>query len=260
MKVVVTGVSAGIGGGIAELLSTKYRDSLSIAMCARKPSEYTDALAESCRNRGSKISVIYADLSQPEAPPTIIAQAASEFEGLDAVVSNAGVVKPAALETLELSDWDETFSINCRASWLLAKAAFPYLASSRGSFVAISSQSGNHPHRGTGGYSCAKAALSMLCRQLAIEWGMHGIRINSISPGMIRTPLAEDLYKDEKMLRAREEIVPLRTIGTTADVAHLVEFLIGPSNAYVTGQDIGIDGGLQQTVLDRIPGIASRKR
>lgn len=258
MRVVVTGVSAGIGGGISDLLSIKYRDALSLAMCVRQPSEHVESLAAACRGRGSKVSILQADLSRPEVPADIIERAATEFGGLDAIVSNAGVVRPAPLEALELSVWDETFAVDCRASWLLAKAAFPHLVASRGSFVAISSQSGNHPHRNTGAYSCAKAALSMLCRQLAIEWGVHGIRVNSISPGMIRTPLTEDLYRDEKILKARQEIVPLHTIGTTADVAHLVEFLIGPTNAYVTGQDIGIDGGLQQTVLDRIPGIARK--
>jgi glucose 1-dehydrogenase len=256
MKVVVTGVSAGIGGGISDLLSIKYRDALSLAMCVRQPSEYVESLAAACRGRGSKVSIIQADLSHPEIPADVIEQAATEFGGLGAIVSNAGVVRPAPLEALELSVWDETFAVDCRASWLLAKAALPRGQSRqlRRDFISI----GNHPHRGTGTYSCAKAALSMLCRQLAIEWGLHGIRVNSISPGMIRTPLTEDLYQDENILKARQEIVPLHTIGTTADVAHLVDFLISPTNAYVTGQDIGIDGGLQQTVLDRIPGIARK--
>lgn len=259
MRALVTGVSAGIGGAICDQLSTTYRDSLYLTMCVHRPTEYVQALATACRLRGSTVSIVQADLSQPEAPAEVVEKTRIAFGGLDAVISNAGIAKPGPLETLELEVWDHMYSVTCRASWLLAKAAFPDLVESRGSFVAISSQSGNHPHRGTGAYSSAKAALIMLCRQLAIEWGKHGIRVNCVSPGMIRTPMTEAVYQDEHVLRTREAIVPLGTIGQPSDVAHLVEFLIGPKNTYVTGQNVGIDGGLSQTVLDRIPGLA-RKR
>lgn len=259
MRALVTGVSAGIGGAICDHLSTTYRDALFLTMCVRRPTEYVQSLATTCRLRGSTVSIVQADLSQPEAPPDVVEKTIFAFGGLDAVVSNAGTARPGPLESLELEVWDQMFAVTCRASWLLAKAAFPHLVQSRGSFVAISSQSGSHPHRGTGAYSSAKAALTMLCRQLAIEWGKHGIRVNCVSPGMIRTPMTETVYQDERNLKAREAIVPLGTIGRPSDVAGLVEFLIGPASRYVTGQNIGIDGGLSQTVLDRIPGLPLKR-
>ncbi|RUX50403.1 SDR family oxidoreductase [Mesorhizobium sp. M4A.F.Ca.ET.050.02.1.1] len=259
VNVLVTGVSAGIGGAICEQLANTHGKALSLVMCVRRSTELVEDLASACRLRGSAVVIVTADLSQPPAPAELVAKAVEEFGGLDAIVSNAGIADPAPLESLELDAWDRMFAITCRASWLLAKAAFTHLCDSRGSFVSISSQSGSHPHRGTGAYSSAKAALTMLCRQLAIEWGQYGIRVNCVSPGMIRTPMTEAVYQDEGMLRAREAIVPLGAIGQPSDVARLVEFLIDPTNRYVTGQNIGIDGGLSQTLLDRIPGLARRK-
>jgi glucose 1-dehydrogenase len=99
-------------------------------------------------------------------------------------------------------------ALSCRATCLLAKAGFPHLKASRGATVAISSQSGVHPHRQTGGYSSAKAALIMLGKQMVLEWGQHGILANVISPGMIKTPMTETIYENLEIARQREEIVP----------------------------------------------------
>lgn len=259
MKIIVTGVSCGIGGAVCEQLAKKHGKALSLVMSVRRSTEQVEALASACRLRGASVIIEKTDLSQSQAPAELVARALAQFGSLDAIVSNAGIAGPAPLEELELDAWDRMFAVTCRASWLLAKAAFPHLRESHGSFVAIASQSGRHPHRGTGAYSAAKAALIMLCRQLAIEWGQYGIRVNSVSPGMIRTPMTEAVYQDEQVKKAREAIVPLRTIGQPSDVAHLIEYLLDPSSRYLTGEDIGIDGGLSQTVLDRIPGLAGKR-
>ena len=111
----------------------------------------------------------------------------------------------------------------------------------------------------TGAYSAAKAALIMLCKQMALEWGEHGIRVNSVSPGMIMTPMTQAIYRDETIARQREAIVPLRRIGSPDDVARAVAFLIDPANRYITGENVMVDGGLTLSVLDRIPGVARRK-
>ena len=107
--------------------------------------------------------VLEGDLRDPVTPGQFVAAAAEEFTRLDAVVSNAGAVDPAC-QTMPLHVWDDMFSLTCRASWLLAKASFPYLKLSQGAFVGISSQSGVHPHRQTGVYSAAKAALQCCAR------------------------------------------------------------------------------------------------
>jgi glucose 1-dehydrogenase len=258
MRVLVTGVSEGIGGAICQQLA--HRPDAAIALCVRKVREPTEQLAEELRRQGCKVLILEGDLRDPAVPDHFIQTAAGTFKGLDAIVSNAGAVDPTSLENMSLEVWEDMFALTCRASWLLAKAGFPYLKASQGAFVGISSQSGVHPHRQTGAYSAAKAALIMLCKQMALEWGEHGIRVNSVSPGMIRTPMTQAIYEDLDITRQREAIVPLKRIGTPSDVARTVDFLIDPANRYITGENILVDGGLTLSVLDRIPGIARRKQ
>ncbi len=257
MRVLVTGVSEGIGGAICRQIASMPNSA--VAMCVRERRPEVGAFAAELEKLGCKILVLEGDLRDASMPERFIETAAQRFNGLDAIVSNAGAVDPVALEAMSLQTWDDMFALTCRASWLLAKAGFKYLKSSRGAFVGISSQSGLHPHRNTGAYSSAKAALIMLCKQMALEWGEHGIRVNSISPGMIKTPMTQAIYQDDAVARQREAIVPLRRIGSPDDVARLVAFLIDPSNRYITGENIMIDGGLTLSVLDRIPGIARPK-
>jgi glucose 1-dehydrogenase len=257
MRVLVTGVSEGIGGAICRQIADTSGSS--IAMCVRKRRPEVEALAAELRSRGCNAIVLEGDLRDPSVPEHFVQSAATEFKGLDAIVSNAGAVDPTPLEAMSLEVWDEMFALTCRASWLLAKAAFAQLKATQGAFVGISSQSGVHPHRNTGAYSASKAGLIMLCKQMALEWGEHGIRVNSISPGMIRTPMTQAIYRDESVTRQREAIVPLRRIGSPEDVARAVAFLIDPKNRYITGENILIDGGLTLSVLDRIPGVARRK-
>ena len=104
--------------------------------------------------------------------------------------------------------------------------------------------SGIQPHPGLGAYSPAKAALIMLCRQLAQEWGPQGIRTNCICPGMIHTPLTEAIYRDAAVLRSRESMVPLGRIGVPDDYPGLVAFLASDDAAFMTGQTISVSGGL----------------
>jgi glucose 1-dehydrogenase len=257
MRVLVTGVSKGIGGAICRQIAG-MPDS-AIAMCVRERRAEVDALAAEFQSVGCKILVMEGDLRNPSTPERFVDAAAAQFKGLDAIVSNAGAVDPTSLEAMSLQVWDDMFALTCRASWLLAKAGFSHLKSSQGAFVGISSQSGVHPHRQTGAYSAAKAALIMLCKQMALEWGEHGIRVNSVSPGMIMTPMTQAIYRDDSVARQREAIVPLRRIGVPDDVARAVLFLIDRKNHYITGENIMIDGGLTLSVLDRIPGVARRK-
>ena len=180
---------------------------------------------------------------------------AQAFGGdLGVLVSNAGASGPGALATLDVEQWDRTFALNCRATWLLARAARPALARTRGSIVAIASMSGLHPHPGYGAYSPAKAALLMLCRQLAQEWAAEGIRVNAVCPGMIRTPLTEAVYQDEHIKARREALVPAGRIGTPEDVAAAVLYLASTGAGYVTGQSLVVDGGVSDHMLQIIPG------
>ena len=185
----------------------------------------------------------------------LVGTAAETFGGLDGLVSNAGISRPAPMAEMAVETWDEMMKVNLRATWLLAKAAHPALKESRGSIVATASSAGHMPYRGLGAYSTTKAALIMLVRQLAQEWAPDGIRVNALSPGAVHTPLSARVYADNQMKAAREALVPLGHIADpTDDMAGVVAFLLSPAAKYLTGQSLLADGGLTHSIFNHMPG------
>ncbi len=260
LRSLVTGATGGIGRATCFALLESARERgvrLSIAAAASKPGPALDRLVSDLAERGANAFGLHADLADASACNRLAQSAIERCEGLDVLVSNAGIARAAPLAELVLADWDSVFAIDVRATWLLARAAHAALAQSSGAIVAVASVSASHPFPGLGAYSPAKAALVMLCRQLAQEWAADGIRVNSVSPGLIRTPLTEPLYRDPLVLAARERCVPLARIGVPQDVAQAIVHLAGPAASYATGIDLRLDGGLADRVLATIPGKPS---
>lgn len=257
LRALVTGATGGIGRAtcLALLASARARgQQLNIAVAASKPGPALDALVAELQAAGAQATGLTADLADATACEQLANQAIAVCGGLDLLISNAGAVRPQALATLAITDWNLVFEVDTRATWLLARSAYQALANSRGVIVAVGSISGLFPFPGLGAYSPAKAALIMLCRQLAQEWAADGIRVNTVSPGLVRTPLTEPVYRDEDILQRRIEAVPLGRIGTPEDVANAIVYLCGPDAGYVTGIDVRLDGGLCDHNLGNLPG------
>lgn len=259
----VTGATGGIGRAIAfELLALAQREGrpLHLAVTASRPGAALETLVAELQAAGAaRVAGLAGNLTEPADCQRLVHEAQAACGALDALVSNAGQSGPAALADLSVAQWDQTFALNCRATWLLAQAAREGLAQRRGTLVAIASMSGLHPHPGYGAYSAAKAALVMLIRQIAQEWGAQGIRANAVCPGMIRTPLTEAVYQDAEVKARREALVPLGRVGTPQDVAQLVAFLASPAAVYLTGQALTLDGGVADHMLSVIPGRPAKR-
>lgn len=262
VRALVTGAAGGMGRATClELLHDTRRrgQRLRLAAAGARPGAALDGLVAELRAAGAEASAHVADLADPAACARLGEEATRACGGLDMLFSIAGMTRSGALATLDVADWDRVFAVDVRATWLLARAVRPALARSRGAVVAVASVSAHSPFPGLGAYSPAKAALVMLCRQLAQEWAGDGIRVNSVSPGLIRTPLSESIYADPELRRRREEIVPLQRIGHVDDVARVLVRLAGPDFAYATGIDIQLDGGLCDRVLGTVPGLPANK-
>lgn len=251
MRILITGASKGIGRGTALHLAAA---GVSLALCGTKASAELKSIVDECIAKGASVMSLTGDLGEPAVPARLMEQAASHLGGIDAVIGNAGIVAPSRIADLELDDWDRIFAVNTRSAFLLAKAAYPHLKASRGAYVAVASMSGVEPYAGTGAYSASKAALIMLVRQLAQEWAADGIRVNAISPGMIRTAMTAPIYADAEKTVAREALVPMHRIGTPDDIAGIAAFLISSAADYVTGQNILADGGLLGSIQSKIAG------
>lgn len=250
MRVLVTGASRGIGAAICTRLA---RSGAQIAMCGGSRLPELKLAAREVVAAGGKAHVIQGDLADPSVPAQLVGSAVAEMGGLDAIVSNAGIICPGKLVETKVEDWDRIHAVNVRAPWLLAQAAYAHLLPARGCMVVVASISGMHPYAGSGAYSTSKAALLMLVRQLAQEWAADGLRVNAVSPGMVRTPLTEPIYARDDLRRQREALVPMHRIGTPEDIAGIVELLLSPATSYMTGQNVAVDGG----VGDAIHGLFS---
>ena len=252
MRVLITGASRGIGRAVCARLA---RDGAQVAACASAHGDELDSLIAGIRSAGGVAVPLLGDLRDGATPARLVADAAAALGGLDAVVGNAGISSPGPLATLDVAEWDRVFAVNVRAQFLLAQAAYPWLQRSRGSLVTIASMSGVQPYAGIGAYSSTKAALIMLTRQLAQEWAADGIRVNCVSPGLVRTPLTQAVYDRPEARSAREALVPVHRIGEAGpDIAGTVAFLLGADAAYMTGHNLLVDGGLLDSVQTHLAG------
>jgi glucose 1-dehydrogenase len=259
MQVLVTGAASGIGRATCLRLAreAKRRDRPTrIAAVDVAASTALEDVVREVRDLGADAVALAGDMGTADAPARVVGEAVALFGGLDGVVSNAGINRPGALVDYSVDDWDRVFAVNTRATWLLAKAAHPALSASRGAIVAIGSMSGSNPHANLGAYGPSKAAVIMLVRVLAQELGREGIRVNSVSPGMVRTGMTERVYADTRVAAERDTLVPLGRVATPEDIADVVAFLLGPDARYVNGHDLIVDGGVSGNLLGRLPGLS----
>src|SRR5262245_19881749 len=257
MRVLVTGAASGIGRATCLRLA---RDAASRGTKAQVAAVDVaggglDTLAKELHGLGAEALPLRGDMGTVEGPGRAVGEAVGRFGGLDGLVSNAGVNRPGALVDYSVEDWDHLFAVNTRATWLLAKAAHAALKASRGAIVATGSMSGTNAHANLGAYGPSKAAVIMLVQVLAQEFGPDGIRVNAVSPGMVRTGMTEPVYRDTRLAAERDALVPVGRVATPEDIADVIAFLLGPDARYVNGHDLVVDGGVSGNFLGRLPGI-----
>jgi glucose 1-dehydrogenase len=263
MRVLVTGAASGIGRATCLRLArdARARDGTArIAAVDIAAPAGLDGLAEELRKLDAEALALHGDMGTTEAPARVVGEAVARFGGLDGLVSNAGVNRPGRLVDYDVADWDHLFAVNARATWLLAKAAYPALKASRGAIVAVGSMSGSNPHANLGAYGPSKAAVIMLVQVLAQELGRDGIRVNALSPGMVRTGMTARVYEDPTVAAERDALVPLGRVATPEDMADVIAFLLGPDARYVNGHDLVVDGGVSGNFLGRLPGLSQISR
>ncbi|WP_343737437.1 SDR family oxidoreductase [Achromobacter sp.] len=239
---VVTGATGGIGLAICEHLHAMGAAVVQVDVNACSAGSDADGRLN-----------VRCDVSDSASVEEMANQVRTRFGRCDILVNNAAVsAAPVGLEALPLELWDRIFRINLRGALLCAQSVFPLMRDQQGgSIINVSSISAQTPTR-LGAYGTTKAALQALTRQMAVEWGPLGIRANSISPGMIRTPLSEPHYRNEGVLHKRIASIPARRIGRPADIGGAVAFLASDASSYVNGQDLVVDGGFVKASLTNL--------
>jgi NAD(P)-dependent dehydrogenase (short-subunit alcohol dehydrogenase family) len=246
MRTIVTGSGSGIGLCTARALARQPNAHI---LLVDRNGRRCAANAADLRASGAEVAESAGDLMDPDAPAAIVARAVAAFGGIDGIVSNAGSIAGGAdLKDLSPEAFEASFAINTRPAFLLAKSAYPHLKESRGAIVAVASTAARHPVPGLGSYSASKAALVMLIRQLALEWGPDGIRVNCVSPGPTATPMAP-VYADPEIRTLRASTLPLRRISEPEDIAETILFLLSSGAVSITGTDLEVDCGMGLTTM-----------
>lgn len=245
MRAILTGAGGGIGLAVAAKLAVPGNALLLVDRSLARG----EANAERLRESGADVAVAPGDITDPEIGRSLVAAARAAFGGVDALVLAAGSIDNSApIAELSLEAYEAGFLVNTRPLFLLAQAAYADLRAARGAIVAISSTGACSPVPGLGIYSASKAALNMLAKQFALEWGPDGIRVNCVSPGPTATPMAP-AYADPAIRARRVSTLPLRRIAEPEDVAEAVAFLLSDAARHITGIDLTIDGGMALTTM-----------
>jgi glucose 1-dehydrogenase len=238
----VTGANTGIGLAIAERF---LADGYALGYSTAGADDQHRGPLQDLRGRygDDRIVWTYGDLSDPATPARLVQETIEKTKQIDVLVNNAGLSTAKPFLELTAADFDLTFDVDVRASFLLAQAVARQMPSTGGSIVNITSVHEHIARPGFAVYAAAKAALGMLSHALALELADRNIRVNSVAPGVIATP------RNEADAEELDPEVPLGRPGKPEEVAALVAWLCSDEAAYVTGQSYIIDGGMTQQVV-----------
>jgi 7-alpha-hydroxysteroid dehydrogenase len=243
---IVTAAGRGIGARIATAFAEVGAD---VVIGARSEDQLADVAAQ-VEKLGRRAVVIPGDLSSRDGMALLVDAAKRELGRADIVVNNAGGTMPQAfLDTSERA-FDEALRWNVTTAFNLTQLAVPLLLESGGgSIINIASVAGSFSSRGFSAYGTAKGALIKLTRHLAMDLAPK-IRVNSISPGSIMTSALDTVLTMPELERAMIDATPLGRLGTVDDIAAAAVYLASDAGAYVTGRDIRVDGGIENSNLE----------
>ncbi len=231
---IVTGGAVGIGKAIAE----RFVDDGATVVIADVDEDNGESAAEEI---GCQFS--HCDVTDYEQVETLVEETVDTHGGLDVMVNNAGIASVTSVEEMDLEEWRAVVDTNLDGVMHGTKAALPQLKESNGCIINLGSIYGLVGGKGAASYSAAKGGVVNFTQQVAIDYATEGVRVNSICPGFVETPMTEDLLEDERFYNYLEQKTPMDRHGQPEEIAPMAAFLASDEASYITGANIPVDGG-----------------
>lgn len=239
-KALVTGSSRGIGRKIVEVFLANGAEVW--GLCS-KPSAAKAELEAMAAEKGTVFHEICANVGDAEQLSEVVKAALAEAGNFDILVNNAGITRDGLSFRMKMEDWQNVLNVNLTGTFVITQIVSNAMLKARsGSIINMSSIVGVHGGAGQVNYSASKAGLIGYSKSLAKEVGARGIRVNCIAPGFIETDMTAVLKED--YVKAMLDTVPMKRGGKPEDIANVALFLASDMSSYVTGQVIGVDGGM----------------
>ena len=238
--VLITGGTHGIGAATAQLMAAQ---GCKLVLVARHDHP---TLTDMLQGDGNEVTLLQADLVNEQECARVVSAVRERFGRIDVLVHCAGGAVPGGLLDVPTMSWHKAFDIHVHALFYLCRYAVPIMKQSDGScIVAVSSAAGIRGVKNSLAYSVVKGALPQFTRSLALELADYAIRVNCVSPGVIRTRF-QDSLTPEQAKNNIDNRIPLHREGTPEEVAHVITMLV--LNGYITGENIVVDGGLTMRI------------
>ncbi|WP_109300036.1 SDR family NAD(P)-dependent oxidoreductase [Aquimarina sp. AU474] len=238
---IITGSSKGIGKAIAKGLA---EHGAKVVISSRNQ-EAVDEVVSEFKANGLDAVGISCHIGKPEQRKNLVQNVIEHYGRIDILVNNAAI-NPiyGPIEDAEEEVFDKIMDVNVKAPWMLSNLVLPsFKEAGGGSIINIASVEAIHPGAGLGLYSTSKAALLMLTKNQAKEWGQHGVRANVLCPGLIKTKFSAALWQNEKLLQKIERTLPSSRMGMPDEMVGMVCLLASDAGAYMTGSVYNADGG-----------------
>jgi glucose 1-dehydrogenase len=257
-KAIVTGANSGIGKAVAIALCQAGAD---VVVNYVTGEEAAQEVAQTAAASGGRAIAIKADISQEDQVQAMFRKAIDEFGTVDILVNNAGLQRDAAIDQMTLAQWNTVIGVNLTGQFLCAREAVrefkrrgvvKEVSSAAGKIICMSSVHEVIPWAGHVNYAASKGGVMLLMKSIAQEVASHKIRVNSICPGAIRTPLNSEAWETPEAYNALMTLVPYKRIGEPEDIGRVAVFLASDLADYITGASIFVDGG-----MTLYPGFAS---
>ena len=237
---IVTGASRGIGKAIALILAQR---GAAVVVNYNHSAQAAEQLVAEINANGGRALAVHGDVSQMEQAQQLIKAAVDGFGGLDILVNNAGITRDTLIMMMSETDWDEVISINLKSTFNCSKAAVRHMMRKRyGRIVNITSISGQMGNPGQTNYSASKAGQIGFTKALAREVAARNITVNAIAAGYIETDIWAKVPEEAR--QAALSLIPIGRKGQPEEIAYAVAFLVSDQAAYITGQVLGVDGGM----------------